>query len=540
MLKHIKNEFKLIDKTVFYVSLVSLLLLSVPIIIFPQQSERVVAVLNSFVINSLGSSYIWYGLFCMVFCLWISFSRFGQIKLGEEDEKPQFSTFSWSAMLFSAGVGAGVVYWGIIEWVYYYTSPPLGAEVGSWQAAELSAAYGLFHWGPMAWAIYTVIACSIGYLLYVRKSTVLKASEASRGLFGDKVDGILGKLMDIFFIFGIVGAVATSLGLGSPLITASISYVLNIPVTSTVEVMVLLLITAIFAVSAYSGLEKGIKRLSDINTWLAIVLIGFVFIVGNPKFVVDMTTTALGLMIAKFPTMATWLDPAGKSMFPQNWTVFYWAWWGGYAPFMGMFFARISKGRTIKQMVMGALFFGSLGCFLFFGVLGNYGLSLQLNGTLDVVNSLSTIGAPLTIIAIMETLPFPKLVIGVLGVLCIIFAATSYDSASYIIAANTQTRVEDGEPKRWLRVLWAFGLALIPTGFLLLEAPLSTLQTATLVLSVPVAFIVITSAFSFVKMVKNDIKSGKLTQSCVLREFPELVTNKEVINEGNKKLHNEQ
>lgn len=212
-------------------------------------------------------------------------------------------------------------------------------------------------------------------------------------------------------------------------------------------------------------------------------------------------------------------------MFPQDWTVFYWAWWGGYAPFMGMFFARISKGRTIKQMVMGSLFYGSLGCFLFFGVLGNYGLSLQVDGTLDVMNLLNTIGAPMTIIAILETLPFPKLVIGTVGVLCIIFAATSYDSASYIIAANTQTTV-DGEPKRWLRVLWAFGLALIPMGFILLEAPLSTLQTATLVLSVPVAFIVISSTFSFTRMVKEDIKSGFLTQSCVMRDFPELLDKK--------------
>lgn len=530
MLKRMKKSFEIVDKTVFYISLVSLLFLSLPIIFFPEQSKGVVGVLNNFVLHNLGSSYIWYGLFCLIFCLWVSFSRFGKIRLGEEDEKPQFSMFSWAAMLFCAGVGAGVVYWGAIEWVYYYTAPPLGIEVGSWQAAEMASAYGLFHWGPMAWAIYTVMACAVGYLLFVRKSDVLKASEASRGLYGNKVDGILGKLMDIFFIFGIVGAVATSLGLGSPLITAAISHVFGTPITTTVEVLVLLLITAIFALSAYSGLEKGIKRLSDLNTWLALAMIAFVFVVGNPKFIIDMTTTAIGVMVQNFPVMATWLDPAGKSMFPQNWTIFYWAWWGGYAPFMGMFFAKISKGRTIKQMVIGSLTFGSLGCFLFFGVLGNYGLSLQLDGTLDVVGSLSTIGAAQTIIAILATLPLSKLVVGALGILCIIFAATSYDSASYIIAANTQKRIDNNEPLRWLRVVWAFGLALIPMGFILLKAPLSTLQTATLVLSVPVAFIVISSALSFVKMVKDDIRSGALTQSCVLRDFPELLEENKVIN----------
>jgi len=513
---------KLIDKWVFAGSMLALLIMSLPIIFFPEKSQSVFSFLNNFVITNLGSSYLWYGLFCTGFCLWIAFGRYGKIKLGEEDEKPEFSTFSWAAMLFCCGVGAGVVYWGIIEWVYYYTAPPLGIEVGTWQAAEIAASYGIFHWGPIAWAIYSVTACAIGYLLFVRKSAVLKASEACRGVLGNKVDGPIGRVLDVFFIFGIVGAVATSLGLGSPLISAAIGYVFNIEVTPKIDVMVLVSITLLFGVSAYSGLKKGIKVLSDLNAIIAILLVVFVFLVGNTRFMLDMTTTSLGYVATNMLRMATWLDPAGKSMFPQYWTVFYWAWWGGYAPFLGMFIAKISRGRTIKQMITGSLLFGSLGCIIFFGVLGNYGLSLQLDGTMDVVASLSEIGAPQTIVAILATLPFGKLIVAIVGVLCIIFAATSYDSASYIIAANTQKHLEDGEPVRWLRLLWAFSLALIPMGFILLKAPLRTLQTATLVLSIPVAFIVIASAFSFIKMVKEDIASGKLNQKIVLNSFPEI------------------
>lgn len=521
------NNKSLIDKGVFISSMLALLFLAVPIIVFPEQSQSVVGVLNNFVITNLGSAYLWYGIFCTVFCLWIAFGRFGKVKLGDENEKPEFSTFSWAAMLFCCGVGAGVVYWGLIEWVYYYTAPPLGAVVGSWQAAELAAAYGIFHWGPVAWAIYTVTACSVGYLLYVRKSNVLKASEACRGIFGKKVDGVFGRVLDVFFIFGIVGAVATSLGLGSPLITAAIANVLGIEQTVTLDVVVLLSITGLFGVSAYSGLKKGIKVLSDINAWVAIGVVIFVFLVGNTRFMMDMTTTAIGLVANNIFRMSTWLDPAGESMFPQYWTVFYWAWWGGYAPFLGMFIAKISRGRTIKQMVTGSLIFGSLGCIIFFGVLGNYGLGLQLNGTMDVVSSLSEIGAPQTIVAILGTLPFGKVIISLVAVLCIIFAATSYDSASYIIAANTQKYLENGEPIRWLRLVWAFGLALIPMGFIMLKAPLSTLQTATLVLSIPVAFIVVCSGFSFVKMVKEDISSGKLKQKNVVMYFPELTESKD-------------
>lgn len=509
-----------LDKIVFFGAFAALLAVALPIIMFPEGSAEFINQINTFILTKLGSFYIWFGIFCLCFCGWVAFGRYGKIRLGEEDEAPEFSTFSWIAMLFCAGVGAGVVYWGIIEWVYYYSAPPLGAEVGSWQAAELAAAYGLFHWGPMAWAIYTVTSCAVGYIYFVRKDPVFKLSEACRGLLGNKVDGILGKLIDISFIFGLIGGVATSLGLGSPLVTAGISEVFGVAITPTLEISVLFMVTAIFAFSAYSGLKKGIKVLSDINVVLAIAIVLFVFLAGNSVFIIEMGTTAIGVVASQFFKMMTWLDPAGKSMFPQWWTVFYWAWWGAYAPFMGMFIARISKGRTIKQMVLGSLVYGSMGCVVFFSILGGYGMDLQLSGTLDVVGKLNEVGGPQTIIAILSTLPLGKLVISLVSILCIIFMATSYDSASYILAANSQYEVgTNAEPLRWLRLVWAFGLALIPIGFILLGSPLNTLQTASLVFAIPVCLIVILTAFSFVKMVNDDIACQTLSQTSVLREF---------------------
>lgn len=523
MIKKFKESWRLVDTTVFFVSWLALLALAIPIIVFPEQCKTIVNALNSFVINYLGSAYMWFGIFCLAFCIWISFSRYGKIRLGHEKEKPEFKTFSWAAMLFCCGVGAGVVYWGFIEWAYYFQAPPLGLVAGTWQAAEMAPAYGFFHWGPTAWAIYSVSACAFAYMLFVRKGDILKASEGCRGVIGKHTDGVWGKLIDIFFIFGIVGAVATSLGLANPLVTAAVSTLFNIPVTPVLEIIVLLIIVAMFAMSAFSGLQRGIKVLSNLNVWIALALVIFVFLVGNPKFLLDTSTTAIGLMAQNFMRMSTWMDSIGCSMFPQSWTVFYWAWWAGYAPFMGMFFARISRGRTIRQMVVGTLLCGSLGCMVFFGVLGNYGLGLQVHGVFDVIASLNTNGAPQTIIAILNTLPFGKIAIALVGILCTVFAATSYDSASYIIAANTQKKVVNGESVPWLRLLWAFGLALIPIGFILLKAPLSTLQTATLVLSLPVSGVVVISAFSFVRMVKEDVKAGKLRQSCVLRDFQELL-----------------
>ena len=518
-----------IDKIVFFGALIALLAISLPIIMFPEASGNILNLVNKFIITKLGSFFILFGLFCLIFCIWISFSRYGKIRLGDEGEKPEFSSFSWAAMLFCAGVGAGVVYWGVIEWVYYYQAPPLGAEAGTWQAAEMAAAYGLFHWGPMAWAIYSVTSCAVGYIIFVKKGNILKLSEACRGLLGDRVDGIIGKIIDISFIFGIVGGVATSLGLGSPLVTAGLSRVFGLKETPALQISILFLVTLIFGFSAYSGLKKGIKVLSDFNVVMAICIVLFVFLAGNTIFIIEMGTTAIGVVATNFFRMSTWLDPAGKSGFPQSWTVFYWAWWAAYAPFLGMFIARISKGRTIKQMVMGALVYGSAGCVLFFAVLGNYGLDLQLSGKMDVVATLNELGGPQTIISILETLPVGKLIIFLVVVLSVTFMATSYDSASYILAANSQTHLgEDGEPKRWLRLVWAFSLALIPVGFILLGSPLKTLQTASLVFGIPVCIIVIITGFSFVKMVKTDIREKKLTQKAVLAEFKDVLEEIEI------------
>lgn len=237
-----------------------------------------------------------------------------------------------------------------------------------------------------------------------------------------------------------------------------------------------------------------------------------------------MGTTAVGVVFSNFVKMSTWLDPAGQSMFPQWWTVFYWAWWGAYAPFMGMFIARISKGRTIKQMVLGSLIYGSQGCTVFFAILGGYGMDLQLSGAMDVTGMLNEVGGPQTIIAILATLPMGKLIIGLVALLCIIFMATSYDSASYILAANSQYEVgANQEPLRWLRLVWAFGLALIPIGFILSNSSLNTLQTASLVFAIPVCLIVIVTAVSFVKMVQDDIREDKLKQSVVEEEFTDIV-----------------
>lgn len=515
--------FKRIDKWIMLPSISILMLLSFKIIKEPEKSKEFVATIKNVLLNQAGFLFIWYGIFAFLFVLWIAFSPYGKIKLGDTHSKPEFNNFSWAAMLFCAGIGASIVYWGTIEWAYYYKALPYGGLAESFQAAELAAAYGVFHWGPAAWSIYLLSAGVIAYMFHVKKVSVLRMSEACRPIIGKYTDGVLGKTIDVLFIIGLLGGAGTSLGLGTPLVTEGIAKIFNIEVTMSLQLMVLSFITVLFVFSAYSGLRKGIKLLSDINIIIAIVLLIFVFIVSDRVFTLNMATTTIGIIIDKFPVMMTWLDPAGKSGFPQDWTVFYWAWWIAYAPFMSMFIAKISKGRTIKNMLLGAMIFGSAGCSIFFMILGNYGLNIQLTGAFDVIGSLSKEGGAKTIINIFSTMPLPNLVVAVVVVVSVIFLATTFDSASYVIAATVQKNIkQDQEPMRWLRVFWALALSVIPIGFILMGSELSILQTSSIVTALPLMFIGVLTAMAFVKEAK--------AHTAIKREIVVVVkTNEEVL-----------
>ncbi|KJY72677.1 BCCT family transporter [Vibrio nigripulchritudo] len=505
------KPFSLIDKPTFFGALFLLTLVTIPLIAFPTEGAHWIAIAKSFMTDKLGFLYLTLGMTAFFFMIYVVFSDMGQIKLGDADEEPEFATASWAAMLFCGGIGASILYWGCIEWAYYYQSPPFQLEPGSEEAVRWAATYGIFHWGPIAWAIYLIPALPIAYFFYVRKQPVLKVSSALMPVLGEeRTQKAPGKIVDVLFIFGLLGGAATTLGLAAPLIGEGLYQLFGIPQTTYSQIGVLLVCTAIFAYSSYAGMEKGIKVLSNINFWGAMGLLAFVLMVGPTIFMLETGLDSIGRMLSNFFTMATWAEPFGgygsfdNTHFPQDWTIFYWAWWLVFAPSMGLFITRISRGRTIKQMVTGSIFFGSLGCFLFFMVLGNYGLSLQLSGELDVVAVLNAEGATKAIFSMLGTLPFSKLVIAVFTLLCVIFTATTFDSISYILASVVQNNVSE-EPMRWNRMFWAFTLSLLPTVLMFLGG-LSTLQTAAIVGGLPLLAISIMLMVSAVRATSLDIR----------------------------------
>ncbi|WP_376788118.1 BCCT family transporter [Photobacterium damselae] len=524
-----KLNFQLIDRPTFFGALGLLISTVVPLLLFPKEGAEWIAIAKSFMTDKLGFLYLGLGVAAFFFMIYIVFSDIGQIKLGDPDEAPEFKTASWAAMLFCGGIGASILYWGAIEWAYYYQSPPFQLEPGSEEAVRWAATYGIFHWGPIAWSIYLVPALPIAYFFYVRKQPVLKVSAALMPVIGEaRSHGWVGKLVDVLFIFGLLGGGATTLGLAAPLITEGANYLFSVPKTTETQVIVLLICTAIFAYSAYAGMEKGIKLLSNINFWGALGLLAFILICGPTIFMLETGLDSLGRMLSNFFVMATWAEPFGgygsfaDTHFPQDWTIFYWAWWLVFAPSMGLFVARISRGRTIKQMVTGSIFFGSMGCFLFFMILGNYGLSLQLSGALDVVGILNAEGATKAIFSILEQLPFSTFVIAAFTVLCLIFTATTFDSISYILASVVQNNVTE-EPMRWNRLFWAFALSFMPS-VLLFMGGLSTLQTAAIVGGLPLLVIAVMLMVSAVKAATLDLshQEGYEDPTINIEELPDV------------------
>lgn len=498
------NHGSALDGRVFWPSIAVILGITIPLVLFPESGNLVIKQLFGFATGNFGWLYLIGGLGAVVFLLWLALGRYGQVRLGRAEDLPEFSYFSWVAMIFCGGIGIAIANWAWVEPIYYFDGPPLGIAAKSKEAAEWALAYGQFHWGLTPWAFYCLPAIPIAYSMYVRRQPGVRLSVAARGLLGDKANGWLGTLLDTVVVFGIVGGVGTSLGLAVPLVSMLASDVLGLQPSFGLDMLILGLWTALFGMSVWYGLSKGIKILSDINVYLAVLLLLFVLAIGPTLFIINGWSNSVGLMVNNFVQMSLWTDPVAKGSFPQDWTIFYWAWWIAYAPMMGLFVARISRGRTIRELVFAELIWGSLGCWVFFAVWGGYALDLQLSGALDVSAILNQQGIPATVLAILKTMPMAELVIAVFVLLCFVFLATTLDSAAYVLASVTSRELSGyEEPRRWIRITWALLLAVVGIG-LIKVGGLKAVQTSTIIVALPLIPVLGVLAWSLLRMLNQD------------------------------------
>ena len=478
---------------------------SIPLLIWPDASGKALESLYEYITNEFGLLYLLGSVAAIAFLIWLAASRFGRVRLGDSST-PEFGNLSWVGMLFCAGVGAGLLYWCSIEWAFYYDAPPFGAEPRSVAAAEWASTYGLFHWGVTAWAIYCLPAIAIAYPYYSGKLNVLRFSVSCHWFLRGREHGVLARTIDFLFLIALLGGAATSLGFSTPMIAAAIGWLFGIDASDTVEVAVVLVCIGLFAVSVWAGLKQGIKRLSDINVGLAFALLLFVLLLGPTAFLLKTSINSVGVMSQNFLKMSFWTDPFTNSGFVESWTVFYWAWWIAFAPYVGLFVTRISRGRTIRQVIVGMLVWGSLGSWLFYMVLGNYSLFLEHTGALEFTAILGRDGGSEAIVAMLGTLPLATIVIGVFALISIVFAATTYDSASYTLASSATMHIEAGDdPARWHRVFWAIALGLMPVALMLMDAELRPIQVIVLIVSLPILLVGVVMSIALVKSLRADM-----------------------------------
>ncbi|MCJ7873401.1 BCCT family transporter [Phaeobacter sp. J2-8] len=474
------------------------------LILFPEQSKTTLDGLFKWMTDSFDFAFLSVGFGALVFVIWLAASRFGTVKLGAEGTAPEFTWSAWGAMVFLAGIASGLMLWAGTEWAYHYAWPPFGLEAASPQMFTVGQAYGMFHWGPTAWALYCIPAVAMSYIYYVRKRHIYKVSEACRGALGNIVDGPVGQVIDYMFIFGILGAAATSLGLGTPMIGGALANVLGIAPNVWLDVAIILCCTAVFSISSGLGLDDGIKRLSYAGSLLTLAIIVYVFFAGPSAFIVELGMDSVAYTLSNYVTMSLWTDAVGQSGFPQAWTVFYWAWWVAYAPFMGLFVTRISMGRTIREVIIGLLTFGSSGCVLFYVVLGGYGIDQQINGTLPMVDLVNDRGVAPAIIEMFKTLAGSSLVLVAVAVSGIVMLATTFDSAAYVMACASTKELDEGEePARGNRLFWCGAIAVLPMSLLFLGG-LKTMQTAVVLVGLPVIVIMVFMMITTVRFLKQD------------------------------------
>jgi len=484
-------------------------LVGVALTLFPAGGKKVVDTLFGILTHNFKWAFLLFGLFCVLFLVWLACSRWGDIKLGEPGDEPEFSTYAWAAMIFCAGIGIAIVYWAFIEPVYYLNTSILHTNLATQKGlvGELAGMYGQFHWGITPWAIYALPTLPIAYAIHVKKIHALRLSTACRGVIGQQADGPLGKCIDTVVIFAMIGGVGTSLGLAVPLVTSLVSSMTGIPQSFALQLAILCVWTVLFTITVWAGLKKGIATLANINTYVAYFLLIYIFIIGPTTFILNNWCNSLGLMFSDFFKISLWTDPISNGGFPEAWTVFYWAWWVAYAPMMGLFVARISKGRTFRQVILGELVWGSLGCWIFFAIWGGYAINLQTSGGLDIYGVLKNSGwsNDLTIVHILNTIPGAKwLFIPAFTVLCFIFLATTLNSAAYTLSSQvTKDLSGDEEPPRGNRTLWGILLGLFAVG-LLSTGQLKAVQLSSIVVALPLMPVLLVMVFSLMKWVRED------------------------------------
>ena len=444
-----------------------------------------------------------FGFFAIIFVVGLAFSKYGNIKLGEG--KPEYKTSSWIFMFLLAGLGSSTLYWGFLDWAYYYQTPGLNIQPQSSEALKFSVPYTMFHWTVSAWAIYALASISLCYSFHVRKNKGLSLASIIESITGFKATGVVGRTVDLLFLLCMFGALTISLVLTAVTFTYILSTLTGIPNNFMTNAIFVICVSVLFAISSYIGMDKGMQRLSSMVCYAVIAFVAYIFFFGPTHFILDSTVSSVGTMFTNFVNMSLFTDPFGDGKFTREWTVFYWLWWTSYAPGVALFVTRVSKGRTIREVLLAMVVGGSVGMWIFFGVMENYSIYQFVNGLIDVPGILSAEGGEVAISQLLALLPGGTIMMWIFLAITVIFLAAHMDAVGYAVSATCSKGLREGEdPSPRTRLFWCVMLTLLPLAIIFSKAPLDTMKTATVVTALPFIIVILIQTFGLIKWLRED------------------------------------
>lgn len=507
MIKKIRNSK--IDWIITLVPLFFIVGLSILFFFLPQQSNAVLSQIRFVLGDSFGIYYLIIGLGIFLLSLFIACSKYGNIVLGKQDEKPKYSFFTWGSMMFTAGLAADILFYSFSEWILYASDPHIG-ELGSMQ--DWASVFPLFHWSLIPWGFYLVLAAAFGFMLHVRNRDRQRFSEACRPVLGKHTDGLLGRIIDLVAVFALLAGTATTFSLATPLMASIIETVFHISINRNIITVLILLVTCV--VYTYSLLHgiKGISLLAKACIYMFFLLLGYVLLFGGEtRYIIETGFSAFGRMIQNFFELATFTDPQRTTSFAQNWTIFYWAYWMVWCVAAPFFIGSISRGRTIRQTILGGYVFGVGSTVISFIILGNYSLGLQVSNVNDFLAMYQQTGDLYTIIiSIINTLPIPVFVLILLLLTMIAFYATSFDSIALIASCYSYRKLKsDQKPSRVIELMWCLLLIALPIALVFSESSMHNLQSVSIIAAFPIGAIIALISFSFFKDAKLFLEEKK-------------------------------
>lgn len=446
----------------------------------------------------------WFLILCvnvfLIFVLYLAFSHTGNIRLGGKDAKPEFSTLAWFSMLFSAGMGIGILFWSVAEPLYHFHSPPFG-EGDTVEAARTAMNMTFLHWGLHAWGIYALVGAALAFFAFNR-NLPLTIRSVFYPLLGDRIHGPIGNTIDVIAVVATLFGLATSLGLGVQQVNAGLDYLFGIEVSVTTQVILIILITFAATTSVVLGIDKGVKVLSELNIRLAGIFLIFIIALGPTLYIFDGFVQNIGNYMQNMLRLGFWTENYQQTHWQNSWTVFYWAWWISWSPFVGMFIARISRGRTVRQFVLGVLVIPSLLTFLWLSAFGGSGIYLELEGIAEIGNAVQE-NVATALFVLLEQFPFSFISSLVGVVLVVFFFVTSSDSGSLVVDSITSGGKLDAPVGQ--RIFWANAEGAV-AAVLLLGGGLTALQTAAIITGLPFAFVLLIMCYSLYRGLHEEHK----------------------------------